>query len=129
MKKKTVREIQHERVAATAAAAATAATNRQNKNSDDGDTVCLIHIRRWYLYNDKHKPGKDGIALNLKSWQQLKEFMTTNKEEQTKTFHPTRTTPTTEKSCDESNKMKAESDNEMMEAATKYIMIEWTERL
>ena len=55
--------------------------NKDAGGNDDneGDTVCLIHIRRWYWFNDKHRPGKEGLSINIKSWQLLKEYMTSKK--------------------------------------------------
>ena len=34
-----------------------------------------IYIGRWYLYNHKHLPKKEGMILNKRTWKQLKEHM------------------------------------------------------
>ena len=79
---------------------------------DDSETVCLIHIRRWYLFNDKHRPGKEGLTFNQKSWQHLKEYMAS------KEYSKNAARNATEGQGKESLKRKAESDDEdqLMEA-------------
>ena len=85
--------------------------NNDAGDDAEGDTVCLIHIRRWYLFNDKHRPGKEGLTFNQNTWQLLKEYTISKKQEQSKTYNAARTT-TGEASCDVSTKRKAESDDE-----------------
>ena len=99
--------------------------NKEADNKDDGggddhddsETVCLIHIRRWYLFNNKHRPGKGGLTFNLKSWQGLKEYMAPNKQEQGKTGNTARAAAAAAAAeghgdYKETGKRKAEGDNE-----------------
>ena len=50
------------------------------QSAEENEEVYLIHIRKWFLFNDKHRPSKEGITFNVKSWQSLKEQMLTEHE-------------------------------------------------
>ena len=50
------------------------------QTAEENEEVYLIHIRKWYFFNDKHRPSKEGITLNVKSWQSLKDQMLTDHE-------------------------------------------------